>query len=327
MVVAPHRLDKGYIEEFARDVVTGLASTPKALPSKYFYDDVGSALFDAITVLPEYGLTRADERLLRRFAGQIPQRLDRPLRVAELGSGSGMKTAPILQAIAARRPFVNYHAIDVSASALHRCSQELARLRGVSVNTLHRSYLDGLQYVREQRSFSESLLVLFLGSTIGNFDRVQASVFLKEIRQVLVPGDALLLGADLVKPEHQLRRAYDDDAGVTAAFNLNLLCRINRELKGDFRIRNFRHQVRWLSRERRIEMHLESLSNQFVTIGLAGRVFAFQTGETIHTESSHKFELGELDSMAMEAGFKPDVQWVDNEWPFAEVLWIVPSGD
>jgi uncharacterized SAM-dependent methyltransferase len=190
-----------------------------------------------------------------------------------------------------------------------------------------RSYLDGLQYVRERRSVSENLLVLFLGSTIGNFDRSQALSFLTQIRHFLAPGDALLLGADLVKPEARLVRAYDDPAGVTAAFNLNLLCRINRELSGDFRIHNFQHQARWLQRERRIEMHLQSKVSQVVTIRAAGCGFAFCEGETIHTESSHKFELGELSSMASDCGFQVAAQWVDEEWPFAETLWTVAGDD
>lgn len=312
-------------QEFALDVRLGLSKPQKELPSKYLYDEVGSALFDAITVLPEYGLTRADERLLHRYAADIVKGLKPRIAVAELGSGSGRKTRPILEAIAAKRPFVSYYAIDVSASALELCSRELGRLRGVNFHTVLRSYLDGLQYVRECRAPSESLLVLFLGSTIGNFDRQQASSFLSRVRQLLVPGDALLVGADLVKPERQLMEAYDDFAGVTAAFNLNLLCRINRELDADFQVRNFKHEARWFAAERRIEMHLRSLTQQTVAIRAAGCRITFEAGETIHTESSHKFGSMELSSMALDAGFGVGGQWIDGEWPFAENLWIVPD--
>ena len=315
--------DESPVREFALDVRTGLNKVRKELPSKYLYDAVGSALFDAITVLPEYGLTRADERLLKECAGEVARRLGYPVTVAELGIGSGRKTKPILQAIASRRPFLSFFAIDVSSAALDRCTRELSGVHGLSVHTIQRSYLDGLHHVRSRSASPGNLLVLFLGSTIGNFDRAQALSFLAQIRRELVPGDALLLGADLVKPRSQLLLAYDDPAGITAAFNLNLLCRINRELGADFEVRNFRHQARWLPEERRIEMHLESLSRQMVTITGADCRVSLLAGETIHTESSHKFDPAELSSMAAIAGFQAAAQWTDQEWPFAENLWIV----
>jgi dimethylhistidine N-methyltransferase len=218
---------------------------------------------------------------------------------------------------------VSYYSIDVSASALDRCSKELGLLRRIRFHTVQQSYLEGLQYVRKRRSLSERMLVLFLGSTIGNFNRSQASVFLSEVRKTLMDGDALLVGADLVKPERLLLEAYDDPAGVTSAFNLNLLCRINRELEGNFQVRNFRHQAVWRAEKRRIEMHLQATKHQVVTIGAAHCDISFREGETIHTESSHKFDANELSSMAAEAGFVPSGQWIDREWPFAENLWIV----
>jgi dimethylhistidine N-methyltransferase len=324
MPLVSSRLDSDFIREFANAVRNGLCKPQKELPSKYLYDEVGSALFDAITVLPEYGLTRADERLLHKYAVEIVQKLEGDISmVAELGSGSGRKTEPILSAIAARRPFVSYYAIDVSPSALDRCSRELGRLRRIRFHTVQQSYLQGLQHVRERRSLSERMLVLFLGSTIGNFNRSQASWFLTQLREILMPGDALLIGADLVKPEKLLLEAYDDSAGVTAAFNLNLLCRINRELDGNFEVRNFRHRAVWRPEERRIEMHLQALKRQIVAIRAAQCEISFREGETIHTESSHKFDAGELASMAAETGFLASGQWIDRKWPFAENLWIV----
>ena len=317
------------VEQFALDVREGLSRFPKELPSRYLYDEVGSALFDVITLLPEYGLTRADERLLRRNAEAIALRLAPNLVVAELGSGSGRKTRPILQAICGLQRTVDYYAIDGSATALERCRKELAGVPGAYIHTLESFYEEGIEQVAQQRLDDQRLahqrlLVLFLGSSIGNFDRAEAAAFLAEIRSHLRSGDALLLGADLQKPIPQLLLAYDDPAGVTAAFNLNLLARINRELGADFDLRHFRHEARWRPDERRIEMHLCAMAAQEVTIPAAGCSVQFERGESIWSESSHKFTSAELGRMAKTAGFMVDAQWIDREWPFAENLWIVP---
>ena len=238
--------------EFASDVVLGLSQPgQKELPSKYLYDEVGSALFDAICVLPEYGLSRAGMRLLERHAADIVDRVPGPVVVAELGSGSGQKTRWLLEALA-RRQRVNYYPIDISGSALFRCQQELGQIDMVSIVGFERAYLDGLQEVAARRHEGERLLVLFLGSTIGNFDRPAGDQFLREVRATLRAGDALLLAADLEKPVSTMTLAYDDSAGVTAAFNKNLLARINRELGGDFDLANFEHAVRYDEAERRV---------------------------------------------------------------------------
>ncbi|MFB3923791.1 MAG: L-histidine N(alpha)-methyltransferase [Terriglobia bacterium] len=307
---------------FAADVRNGLACEgQKLLPSKYFYDDVGSALFEVISLLPEYGLTRADERLLRRHAGEIVSRLRLPAMVAELGSGSARKTRCILEALCRRQP-TPYYAVEISSSALARCRQELASLDSLKIVGLEREYLDGLLEVADRRGPSERLLVLFLGSTIGNFDRPAGENFLRKVRTILEPGDALLLGTDLVKPVSQLILAYDDPIGVTAAFNLNLLARINRELEADFDLRRFRHVVFYREGERRIEMHLRSTEDQVVTIPGAEVEVRFRKGETIWTESSHKFSSKEVEGIAQRAGYRLESQWIDDEWPFAESLLI-----
>jgi dimethylhistidine N-methyltransferase len=322
------------IEQFALDVRDGLTRSPKQLSPKYFYDDVGSALFDVITLLPEYGLTRADERLLRANAESIALRLAPGVTVVELGSGSGRKTRPILQALCALQRVVDYYAIDGSASALERCRKELSGVPGARIHTLGCFYEEGIERVVQQRledrrrhdqGFEhERLLVLFLGSSIGNFDRSDAADFLARIRGYLRSGDALLLGADLEKPVQQLLAAYDDPTGVTAAFNLNLLARINRELGADFVLSHFCHEARWCPRERRIEMHLCSIDAQEVTIPASGITVPFEPGESIWSESSYKFSSNELNRLAKSSGFLPDAQWIDREWPFAENLWIVP---
>jgi L-histidine N-alpha-methyltransferase len=259
------------IAEFAGDVRSGLTKPgQKELSSNYFYDDVGSALFDAITLLPEYGLTRADERLLRQHAeAMVRPLLPAPVVVAELGSGSGKKTRWILESLA-RRQRITYYPIEISPSALAQLSVELGQLEPVNIVGLEGGYLEGLTFVAANRGPGERLLVLFLGSTIGNFDRPAAEQFLAEVRRRLHPGDALLLGADLVKPLEVLLPAYDDSVGVTASFNLNLLARINRELGADFNLRAFSHLVRYDEVERRIEMHLVSRRRQEVSIPGAG---------------------------------------------------------
>ena len=311
--------------EFAADVRHYLSKTPqRELHSKYLYDDIGTALFEVITLLPEYGLTRADERVLRRYADEIVRQIPGPAMVAELGSGSGRKARWILEALALRQRTV-YHPIDVSAAALYACRNELGKMQGVEIDEIQGSYTEGLRQVVARRDPRESLLVLFLGSTIGNFERGPADYFLRQVRALLSPGDALLLGADLVKPVPQLLAAYDDSIGVTAAFNLNLLARINRELEGDFDLSRFRHEARYNEAERRVEMHLRSLVGQTVTIPRANLRVDFQAGETIWTESSHKYDPAEIQGMALKAGFVCERQWVDQEWPFAESLLRVRS--
>jgi dimethylhistidine N-methyltransferase len=313
--------------DFASDVRTGLTTSgQKELPSKYFYDDVGSALFEAICVLPEYGLTRADARVLSEHADDVVQRLplprqDRPTLVAELGSGSGKKTRFVLEALALRQP-VLYYPIDISMAALAQSERELGVIDRVSVLGFEAEYLDGLRAVARRRLPGQRILVLFLGSTIGNFDRPAGEAFLRRVRDVLEPGDRLLLSTDLVKPEAQIVAAYDDAAGVTAAFNRNLLARINRELDADFDLEHWAHRAIWNATERRIEMHLESLADQVVTIRAARLEVRFRKGETIWTESSHKYTPAEVRTLAARTGFECEAQWTDAEWPFAQSLCV-----
>ena len=307
--------------EFAEDVRAGLTKPQKELLSKYLYDDVGSALFEVISVLPEYGLTRADERVLQRNAYEIVERLPKPVTVAELGSGSGKKTRWLLKALARRQPTA-YCPIEISPTALAMCKRELGDIDAISIVGFEREYLDGLAEVAEGRKKDQSLLVLFLGSTIGNFDRPAGIEFLRQIRGILRAGDALLLGTDLLKPIPQLLAAYADPLGVTAAFNLNLLGRINRELEADFSLEQFEHVARFNSRARSVEMHLQSKRDQTVTIGAAGFSVRFAAGETIWTESSNKYSKDEVVQMAADTGFECEAQWVDREWPFAESLLV-----
>jgi len=308
--------------ELVTDVRLGLTkSGQKELPSKYLYDSVGSALFEVISVLPEYGLTRADERLLQRHSEDIVARLTPPTTVAELGSGSGKKTRWMLEALS-RHQHISYCPIEISRTALTMCARELGDIDSVSIVGFEREYLDGLLEVAARRRKGEQLLVLFLGSTIGNFEHPADVKFLRQMREILQAGDALLLGTDLEKPIHQLLDAYDDSLGVTAAFNLNLLARINRELDADFILQQFEHVARFNQDVGSVEMHIRSLKKQTVTIPAAALSVTFLEGETIWTESSHKYSLGEVSRLAENAGFRCDAQWIDEEWPFAENLLI-----
>jgi len=305
---------------FAADVRDGLTrSGQKELASKYLYDDIGSKLFEVISLLPEYGLTRADERLLRGHSREIVERLGGDTLVAELGSGSGTKTRWILEAFSRRR-HTSYFPIEISPAALAVCRRELADIDSISIVGFEREYLDGLREVAGQRRAGQRLLVLFLGSTIGNFDHPADVKFLKEIRLTLDPGDALLLGTDLEKPVDQLIAAYDDSLGVTAAFNLNLLARVNRELGADFRLASFQHVAHHNPRTGSIEMHLRAQSDQRVTVDKAGFSVMIRGGETIWTETSHKYSLAEVETLANRTGFVREAQWVDACWPFAETL-------
>jgi dimethylhistidine N-methyltransferase len=317
-----HAITTNATYEFASEVRAGLARPgQKELPSKYLYDDVGSALFEVISHLPEYGLTRADERLLQRHASEIVERLDAPVAVAELGSGSGKKTRWILEALSRwQRTF--YYPVEISRSALLMCQRELSDIDSLSIVGFEREYLDGLLEVAAHRQRGQRLFVLFLGSTIGNFDRPAGVKFLAEVRRILEPGDSQLLGTDLEKSSAQLLKAYDDELGVTAAFNLNLLARINRELDADFDLGQFVHTARINDEARSVEMHLRSKRRQTVRIPAADLRVEFLEGETIWTESSHKYSADEIFQMARNSGFSCQAQWIDEQWPFAENLLI-----
>src|SRR3989442_4742943 len=311
------------LDELAADVRAGLGGPgQKRLPSRYLYDDLGTALFEAIGYLPEYGVTRADERILRCNAREIIQAMGtRPLTVAELGSGGGRKTRWLLEAMGTRRS-ISHYPIDISKAALERCALELGRLPAVRVEPIEADYRDGLSLIASRRRADERLLLLFLGSTIGNFEPPEAREFLREVRGRLRPGDGFLLGTDLVKPAATLIAAYDDALGVTAAFDLNLLRRLNRDLDAEFDLENFYHEARWNAEERRVEMHLVARMAHVVWIHAIGLGVTFRAGESIWTESSYKFDSDEPDRISKVLPFTPAGQWLDREWPFAESLLI-----
>jgi L-histidine Nalpha-methyltransferase len=299
-------------------ILRGLRSVPPSLPSVLLYDDLGSALFEAITLLPEYELTRADLRLIERRGPEEIAALPGLLDVVELGPGAGRKALTFLTPLCARQSRVNFAAIDVSPSALEGCRRALEALSGVTFHGVVAHYLDGLR--RVPREAGVRRLVLFLGSNLSNFDRHDAVAFLRGVRATLEVGDALLLGTDVSTSAERLIPAYDDALGVTAAFNRNVLVRLNREWGADFDLTAFTHEARWNAPERRVEMHL--VAARATEAHLHGETFRFAKGDSLWTESSHRFDVRELRAWASETGFTCDAQWVDEAWPFAHSLFV-----
>jgi len=308
------------LAEFAGEVRFYLSRRPRQLPSRFFYDALGSALFEAITRLPWYHVTRAELGLLRSHARAILNRPEAPARLVELGSGSGEKLAALLASASPGLPPGQLHLIDVSPAALAAASLALAAVVPTQVVTHEASYEEGLERMRRATPPDGRTLVAFLGSNIGNFEPDPARDLLARVRRVLRPGDELLIGVDLVKPERDLILAYDDPLGVTAAFNRNLLVRINRELDGQVDVSGFRHAAVWNASESRVEMHLVSARRQRVRIPRAACDFTMDEGETIWTESSYKFDDQSLARLLGDSGFAPQAQWVDRGARFALTL-------
>jgi dimethylhistidine N-methyltransferase len=307
------------ISEFAEDVKRDLALTPKQLQSKYLYDQLGSSLFEAICRLPWYGITRAESRLLMRHAPEIVDEFCGGT-IVELGCGSGEKIAMLAEALQTRGGSARVHLIDISPQALEQTEQRLTRLEHVSVVGHQSTYEEGLRKAAAARTSDDPVLVLLLGSNIGNFDTPAALGFLERIRRTLRAGDLLLLGADLVKPETDLIRAYDDPLGVTAAFNRNLLVRLNRELGGDFDIEAFDHRAMWHAEASRVEMHLVARRAQSIRVAKASLAFDMAAGEPIWTESSYKYCREGIVRHLDAAGFRMSSQWVDEADGFALTL-------
>ena len=306
--------------QFADEVRQGLTSVPKKLDPKYLYDSLGSTLFDTICCLPWYRITRAENQLLSRRASELADTIGAPIRIIELGCGSGEKIMTLLRACQTFRQKTSVHLVDVSSTALAWSEQRLREFEKALVVTHQLDYEEGLQTASAHRRPEDTLLVMFLGSSLGNYDTLSSIELLQRIRNNLRVGDALLLGIDLVKPEEELLKAYDDPLGVTAAFNKNLLLRINTELDGNFNLDHFKHRIIWNHEAARIEMHLVSTKNQEVLIPLADCKASFTIGESIWTESSYKFETQAIVDLVEKVNFCSCEQWVDQEARFALTL-------
>jgi dimethylhistidine N-methyltransferase len=309
-----------FVAAFAADVKRDLALTPKQLQSKYLYDALGSSLFDAICRLPWYRITRGEMRLLAGHAAAVVDALgESDGKIVELGCGSGEKLMLLAEALQGAGASAHVHLIDISSQALEQTEQRLTRLH-FSVVGHQSTYEEGLRRAAAARHDGSPVLVLLLGSNIGNFDSLAADAFLRRIRRALKPDDLLLLGADLVKPVRDLQLAYDDPLGVTAAFNKNLLVRINRELGGDFDLGAFDHRAVWSAAHQRVEMHLVSRRPQSVRVDAADLTVEFARGEWIWTESSYKYTEGEIVDRGMEADFAVSEQWIEQDSRFALTL-------
>jgi L-histidine N-alpha-methyltransferase len=303
------------LEQFAADVRYYLSLTPRQLPSRYFYDDLGSALFEAICRLPWYTITRAEMRLLAAHGDGVFRRLPSLTHVVELGPGNGEKLRTLLEAASRRQKPMDVHLIDVSPSALAIAAQAIGSVGDVRVITHQATYDAGLREALTQRT--GRTLVAFLGSNIGNFDPPGASAFLQNIRASIKHGDAVLLGVDLVKSTERLLVAYDDPLGVTAAFNRNLLLRMNRELGASIDLDEFLHRAVWNAEQGRVEMHLVARSDQTIAIPRAHVEEHLRAGETIWTESSYKYVPEQIDDLLESCGFNPTAQWIDGDDGFA----------
>ena len=303
------------VDVFSAEVREHLLRTPRQLPSKYFYDELGSSLFEAICRLPWYHITRAESALLARHAVEIVEPLRTPLNFVELGCGSGHKLALLTSHSGAVVPQLQL--IDVSQTALDMASYRLKADGFESVICHRATYEEGLRRAAAARPTDGALVVLFLGSNLGNFDPPIANDLLVDIRRQLRPGDALLLGTDLVKPERDLLLAYDDPLHVTAAFNRNLLQRINDSLDATFDLSGFVHRAVWRPTERRVEMQLVSSRRQSVHIGAADLEVVFEPDEWIWTESSYKYDPDWVLRDGLAAGFSVGQQWIDQKTRFA----------
>ena len=321
-----HRLaEGGDSNAFATDVRAGLSAKPKALSPKYFYDELGSRLFEAICWLPEYYLTRSEGEILRTSAGEIVSSVGGPVRLLELGSGSAEKTRYLIEALLRKQPDLHYLPVDISDSSLELASQRLLRLYpGLRITAFAADYFTALQALAKHVPTDSHCrtVAVFLGSNIGNFGRDQSREFLRAVRKLLRPDDALLLGADLKKPPEVLIPAYDDALGVTAAFNLNLLERINRELDGNFDVRKFQHSATYNDELGRIEIRLVSREPQIVRIRAIDLEVGFEKGETIRTENSYKFDLEQLAVLAQDTGFSLKKTWFDSARLFSFNLFV-----
>jgi L-histidine Nalpha-methyltransferase len=318
--MAPPEPSPSAPEAMRREVVAGLSASPKTLPSKYFYDAEGSRLFDRITALDAYYPTRTEAGILDEHRDEIAALIGPGAALVEYGSGSSTKTRLLLDALAPS--LAAYVPVDISREHLYRTAEALrADYPALRVAPVAADYTRPFT-IPDDPEERRKRVVFFPGSTIGNFEPHEARRFLAQIAEVVGPGGGLLLGADRKKDPAVLERAYDDDEGVTAAFNLNLLLRLNRELGADFDPEAWTHHARYEPALGRVEMHLVSARDQ--TVRLDGRAFSFRTGETIHTENSYKYGPGEVEALAAEAGFRLVRSWMDPKGWFAVLYFELP---
>ncbi len=289
----------------------GLTASPKRLPSWLFYDAAGSALFEQITELPEYYLTRTERAIFESYAGEMLQAAGPSLTLVELGAGTATKTSILIQELLQQQPRALFYPIDVSPSALQEAERQLgSQFPQLRVNPIVADYTGGVDALSR---ISGRKLVLYIGSSIGNFEPDESVCLLRRIRRSLRSGDAMLLGTDMAKSSKVMVPAYDDAQGVTAEFNKNVLARLNRELDADFDLAAFRHVAVWNKRCSRMEMYLESLRAQSVFLAAIEMDVSFAAGERIHTENSYKYTYEMVETILRESGFKLEQSWHDRQ--------------
>ena len=302
----------------ARDVLEGLSAFPKRLPPKLFYDAEGSRFFEQITETPEYYPTRTERGIFQKFVDAMAEQAGSNLTLVELGSGSARKTRLLIEAILRRQAHLDFYPIDLSPAALEDAAARLSTgYPNLLVRPITADYSVDFPQLNE---LPGRKLVLFLGSTIGNFVPNEAVEFLARLRQALAPGDAALVGFDMVKDAATLHDAYNDAQGVTELFNKNVLGRINRELGGEFDLDSFAHVSFFNEAKSRIEMHLESRREQRVWVHDLARSFHFARGERIHTENSYKFTEESIASLMCRSGVRIEKTWTDAQQWFSEVM-------
>lgn len=317
ITIAIHAFGQNWLEALVADVREGLTRTPRAMPPRWFYDERGSELFEKITALPEYYQTRAEAEILQAHAAEIVGAV-RPETIVELGSGFCTKTRLLLSAARQQGTIETFLPMDISEAILRRTARDLVEeFAGLKVYAMVGDFVEHIDQVPR---LGGRQLVVFLGSTIGNFERAARATFLQSIRTLLEPGDAFLLGVDLVKDRHELVAAYDDAQGVTAEFNLNLLRMINRELSADFDLDAFQHVALYNETESRIEMHLRSMRGQTVRIPGADLEVAFTEGEQMMTEISVKFTPESVAQEFTAAGIELTSMFTDDAGRFALAL-------
>ncbi|MDQ3947615.1 MAG: L-histidine N(alpha)-methyltransferase [Thermoproteota archaeon] len=308
-------------EEFANDVARCLSSKNKYISPKYLYDKVGSQLFEQICLQPEYYLTRTEASLLNKHAPFISKLAGSNIKIIELGSGSSSKTAILLSYLSSQKKRIYYFPIDISSSILIESKRKLkSQFPNASIIGIRSDYETGIDRaaaecmaIGNNKNIPYTKLVLFLGSSIGNFELIEAQSLLRSVREKLHTNDFLLIGFDLQKDKSVLNAAYNDKAAMTAKFNLNLLARINRELGGNFELGKFNHCAFYSHERHRIEMHLVSKTDQQLYIGALGKTFAIRKGESIHTENSYKYSLSQIAALAEDCGFTVEKNFTDEK--------------
>jgi len=320
---SPIRMPSKINADLISDVVSGLTSSLKRIPPKYLYDGLGSTLFDTICHLPWYTITRAELALLKRESLSIAEHLGSKPSIVELGGGSGEKLAVLVRSLVAAGLSVRADLVDISSSALETAKRTLSQYQDVSIFCHESSYVEGLRAAVEHFDENEPAMVVFLGSNIGNLTPDEVDQFLRDVRNCLRTNDRFLVGVDLVKSENDLVQAYNDPLGVTAAFNRNLLVRLNRELDADFCLDQFSYHAAWNSSQSRVEMYLVSQTEQTVCLAGAGACVRFSAGEAILTENSYKYRRRDIQAIGEKSGFICFDQWIEDEAQFSLTLFGV----